>query len=77
MGEFQTLQIWTRGGSFRRRRQHYESRVAVAVVRGQFGNPGRGTSAVGSRYQRTCVRQQTEKAKCVYNELQTDFVKYQ
>jgi hypothetical protein len=32
---------------------HCQSRVAVAVVRGQFGNPGRGTSAGESRYQRT------------------------
>jgi hypothetical protein len=27
-----------------------ESSVAVAVKMEQFGNPGRGTSAVGSRY---------------------------
>jgi hypothetical protein len=31
---------------------HCESRVAVAVARGQFGNLVRGTSAVGTRYQR-------------------------
>jgi hypothetical protein len=32
---------------------HYESRVVVAVARGQFRNPGRGTSASGSWYQGT------------------------
>jgi hypothetical protein len=31
----------------------------VAVGRGEFWNPGRGTSAVGNRYQRTGVGQQT------------------
>jgi hypothetical protein len=30
-----------------------ESRVAVAVGRRQFGNPGKETSAVGCRYERT------------------------
>jgi hypothetical protein len=33
---------------------HCESKAAAAVGWGQFGNPGRRTSAVGSRYQRTC-----------------------
>jgi hypothetical protein len=40
---------------------HCEIRVAVAVVaRGQFGNPRRGTSAVGDRYQWADERQQAE-----------------
>jgi hypothetical protein len=38
---------------------HYESGVAVIVGQEQFGNPGRGTSAVGSWYQRTGEGQQT------------------
>jgi hypothetical protein len=29
------------------------ARVALGVARGEFRNPGMGTSAVGSRYQRT------------------------
>jgi hypothetical protein len=45
--------------------------VAVVVGRGQFGNPGKGKSAVGSRCQRTGVGQQTERNKRVCNELQT------
>jgi hypothetical protein len=32
---------------------HCESIVAVAMARGQFGNPERGMSTVGNRYQRT------------------------
>jgi hypothetical protein len=47
----------------------------VTVGRGQFGNPGKETFAVGSRYQRTGVGQQTERRKCVLNELQADCVK--
>jgi hypothetical protein len=39
--------------------------AAVAVRRGQFGNPGRGRSAVGSWYQRTGVVQQTEETQCM------------
>jgi hypothetical protein len=46
-----------------------QSRVAVAVARGQFGNPGRGTSAVGSRYQKAGKRQQTKNTQCVYSAL--------
>jgi hypothetical protein len=42
---------------------HNESSVAVAVRRGQLGNPGMGTSEVGSRYQRTGVGQQIESAQ--------------
>jgi hypothetical protein len=30
-----------------------QTNVAVVVAREQFGNTGRGTSAVGSRYQKT------------------------
>jgi hypothetical protein len=51
--ELQTERQETRGGSSRRWREHCEPRVAVAVAREQFGKPGKGTSAVGSRYQRT------------------------
>jgi hypothetical protein len=36
----------------------------VAVVRGQFENPGSGASAVGRRYERTGEGQQTEKTQC-------------
>jgi hypothetical protein len=41
----------------------------MAMSRGQFENPGRGTSAVGSRYPRTSVGQQTKRTQCVCNEL--------
>jgi hypothetical protein len=44
---------------------HNESSAAVAVGRGQFENPERGTPAVGSRYQRTSVGQQTKRTQCV------------
>jgi hypothetical protein len=40
------------GRNATRWRVHSESGVAVIVGRGQFWNPGRGTSAVGSRYPR-------------------------
>jgi hypothetical protein len=40
-------------------------RDVVAVARGQFENPGRGTSAVGSRSQTTGEGGQTEKTQCV------------
>jgi hypothetical protein len=40
----------------------------VAVGRGQFENPGREASVVGSRYQRTGEGQQTNKTTCVYSE---------
>jgi hypothetical protein len=49
VGEVCELPV-TRGGSSRVR---FEARVAVAVERGQFGNPGRSTSAGRSRYRRT------------------------
>jgi hypothetical protein len=32
---------------------HCESRVAVTVAQGQFGNSERGTYSIESRYQRT------------------------
>jgi hypothetical protein len=32
---------------------HCKSTVAVIAERGQFGNPGRGKSTVGSRYERS------------------------
>jgi hypothetical protein len=48
---------------------HCESRIAIAVARGQFGKSGRETSAVGIRYQKTGDGQQTEKTQCVYSEL--------
>jgi hypothetical protein len=41
---------------------HCESSVAVSVGPGQLGNPGRRTSAVGSRYQSTSKEQQTKSA---------------
>jgi hypothetical protein len=37
----------------------------LAMGRRQFGNARKGTSAVGSRYQRTAVGQQDERNKCV------------
>jgi hypothetical protein len=40
----------------------------VDVGRGQFRNPGRGTSAVGSRYQGNGVGQLTQRTKCVCSE---------
>jgi hypothetical protein len=46
----------------------------MAVGWGQFGNPGRETSTVGSRYQKTGERQQIKKTKCMFCELQTDCV---
>jgi hypothetical protein len=60
----------------RRRQFRMESalRVTVAVGWGQFRNPGRGTSAVGTRYQRTGVGQQTEGTRCMCSELQADCV---
>jgi hypothetical protein len=44
---------------------HRES--IVAVSRGQFGDPGMeyGMSAVGNRYPRTSVGQQTKKTQCM------------
>jgi hypothetical protein len=53
----------------RRQFQKMERAVAVAVAVGwvQFGNSG--TSAVGNRYQRTGLGQQTKKTQCVYSEL--------
>jgi hypothetical protein len=45
-----------------------ESALGVAVaVRGHFGNPGKGTSAVGSLYQRTGVGQQTKRTHSAYS----------
>jgi hypothetical protein len=44
-------------------------RVVVALGRGQFGNPERRTSTVGSRYQRTGVGQQTQRTQSVYSEM--------
>jgi hypothetical protein len=38
-----------------------ELQTAVAMVRGQLGNPGKRTSAFGSRYPRTGEGQQTER----------------
>jgi hypothetical protein len=47
---------------------HCESRFAVAVERGKFGNLERETSAVGERYQKTGTEQQTEKTSaCTVN----------
>jgi hypothetical protein len=40
-------------------------RGCVAVVRGRFGNPGRGTSAVGSHYQNTGEGQKTRNTQCM------------
>jgi hypothetical protein len=36
----------------------------LAVAWGQFVNPGRGTSAAGSHYQRTGKGQHTKKTQC-------------
>jgi hypothetical protein len=49
--------------------------VAVAMGFRQFGIPGSGTSAVGSRYQRASEGKQTKKTKRVCTELQPDYVK--
>lgn len=49
-----------------------ETRSAVAVTCGQFGNPGRGTSVVGRRYWRTCEGQQIGRTQCVCSELAID-----
>jgi hypothetical protein len=40
----------------------------VAVGQVQFGNPGRGTSAIGTQYQRTGVGQHTKRTQCVCSE---------
>jgi hypothetical protein len=45
----------------------------VAMAQGLFGNPGRGTYAVGSRYQRTDMGHQAERIQSVDTELQRDF----
>jgi hypothetical protein len=50
-------------------RVHCESKVAVAVSREQFGNPGKGMSAVGSWSPKTSVGQQTKRTERVCNEL--------
>jgi hypothetical protein len=60
------------GGGSSRWRLHSELRFAVAMSRGQFGNPGRRTSAVGTRYQKNGVGQHTERTQFMYSELQTD-----
>jgi hypothetical protein len=39
---------------------HSESSFAVVVLREQFGNPGKGTSAVGNRYPITSDGQQSK-----------------
>jgi hypothetical protein len=41
----------------------------VAVTRGRFGNPGRGTFAIGSRYHRTGVGLHSERTQCAGSEL--------
>jgi hypothetical protein len=61
---------------FQEKQSTVESGVPVAVARGQFGNPGRGTPAVESRYQRTGEGQQTKWAQCVCNELRTVIIKW-
>jgi hypothetical protein len=51
-----------------------ESRAAIAVEWGQFGNSGKGTFAIRNRYQRTGEGQQTGKTKCVCSERQTVWI---
>jgi hypothetical protein len=46
----------------------------VDVGRGQFGNSGTGTSAVGTWYQRTGEGQKTKRTQRVSSELQADCV---
>jgi hypothetical protein len=47
---------------------HCESIIAVAESRGQFGNPERrGTSTVGSRYQRSSEEISEDSACAVVN----------
>jgi hypothetical protein len=46
-----------------------ESRVPVAVAHGQFGNPGKGTSAAGISYQRGGEGKQYKRAQCICTEL--------
>jgi hypothetical protein len=41
----------------------------MAVGRREFGNPERGKSAVGNRYQRAGEGQRTEKTQCMHSEL--------
>jgi hypothetical protein len=65
LGELHRVQIWTRRGSFRRWRVSCESRATEAVVRGQFENWRKGTSADGGRYQRTSEVQQTKRIQCL------------
>lgn len=47
---------------------HFESGVAVALVQVKFGNPGRGKSAVRSRYQRTRDEKQTDGTQGICND---------
>jgi hypothetical protein len=45
---------------------HCESRVAIVVARGQFGNPDEGEHPLFETCTRGLVkRQQTEKTRCV------------
>jgi hypothetical protein len=44
---------------------HCGSRVAVALRLGKFGNPGRGTFAVGNLHPKTSEVQQTKRSQCV------------
>jgi hypothetical protein len=37
----------------------------VVVAQAQFGNPVRGTSAIGSQYHRTSEGQHTARTQCV------------
>jgi hypothetical protein len=48
---------------------HCKSRVAVAVARRQFRNPGRATYTIGRRYQRTGegTEDQEDSAHAVVN----------
>jgi hypothetical protein len=65
IGRAPDIQIWARGENSRRLRVHSESRVAVAVWWGQFGNPGKETSVAGSRYLRSSEGQQTQRFQYV------------
>jgi hypothetical protein len=47
------------------KKKHCKASVVMASRRGQFGNPGRETSAIGSRYSRTSEKQKTRRTRCV------------
>jgi hypothetical protein len=57
LSKLPTIQIFTV--------HNHDIALSVAVGRGKFGNPGKRTPAVGSRYQKTSLGKKTERTKCL------------